>query len=127
MNRLSPTSAAKLVGVGLLSAGLLAACSSKPAQPAESTAAPSAAAEAAAKAVTSAGADLPKLVAPLQGQVTIDYTKPDTKHVKDTVETIVRVKNTSNGAIAGLKIERGPGTTRTAIRSRAASSACARC
>ncbi|MDE3153912.1 MAG: hypothetical protein KGN76_02365 [Acidobacteriota bacterium] len=106
MNCLSPTSAAKLLGVGLLSAGLLVGCSSsKPAQPAESTTPPpSAAAEAAAKAVAAEGANLPKLVAPLQGEVTIDYTKPETKHVKDDVITTVRVKNTSNGAIAGLRM-----------------------
>jgi uncharacterized protein YcfL len=105
MNRLNHASAAKLVGVGLL-AGLLVGCSSKPAQPAAEATTPAAtpAAEAAAKAVTATPPDLPKLVAPLRGEVNIDYTKPETKREKDLVVTTVEVKNTSSGAIAGLKV-----------------------
>ena len=103
MNCLSPISAAKLVGVGLLSAGLLVGCSSKPSQPAESTTpAASAAAEAAANAVTSA--PLPKLVSPVRGEARLAYLKPETKKEGNLVVTKIEVKNIAGGPIAGLKI-----------------------
>ena len=56
--------------------------------------------------VANAGQDPPrKLIAPVRGEATIDVTKPDTKVVKNEVVTVIMVKNTSNGPIAGLKIE----------------------
>lgn len=96
MNRLHHASAARLAVLSLLSAGLLVGCQSKPAQPA--------AASSAAPIAPPVPANLPKLVAPLQGEVTLDYTAPETKREKDLVVTTVHVKNVNNGAIAGLKI-----------------------
>lgn len=46
-----------------------------------------------------------KLIAPVRGEATLDITKPDTKLVAGEVVTKMTVKNTSKGAIAGLKIE----------------------
>ena len=46
-----------------------------------------------------------KLIAPVRGEATLDITKPDTKLVSGEVVTKMTVKNTSKGAIAGLKIE----------------------
>ncbi len=46
-----------------------------------------------------------KLIAPVRGEATLDITKPDTKLVGTEVVTKMTVKNTSKGAIAGLKIE----------------------
>jgi len=46
-----------------------------------------------------------KLIAPVRGEATIDMTKPNTKVVGQEVVTVITVKNTSTGAIAGLRIE----------------------
>jgi hypothetical protein len=46
-----------------------------------------------------------KLIAPVRGEATLDITKPDTKLVGGEVITKMTVRNTSKGAIAGLKIE----------------------
>jgi hypothetical protein len=46
-----------------------------------------------------------KWVNPVRGEVQIQYTKPETKVVKDQVVTTVKVKNMSNGPIARLKVE----------------------
>ena len=46
-----------------------------------------------------------KLIAPVRGEATLDITKPDTKLVSGEVVTKMTVRNTSKGAIAGLKIE----------------------
>lgn len=46
-----------------------------------------------------------KLIAPVRGEATLDITKPNTKLVSGEVVTTLTVKNTSKGAIAGLKIE----------------------
>lgn len=46
-----------------------------------------------------------KLIAPVRGEATLDITKPNTKLVSGEVVTTMTVKNTSKGAIAGLKIE----------------------
>lgn len=46
-----------------------------------------------------------KLIAPVRGEATIDITKPDTKVIKNEVVTVILVKNTASGPIAGLKIE----------------------
>ena len=42
---------------------------------------------------------------PVRGVVQIQYTKPDTKVVKDQVVTTIKVKNLSNGPVARLKVE----------------------
>lgn len=99
MNRLSTRSATMLAGVGLLSAGLLIGCSQS--QPGQQSAAPAATPKADLPADLS---DHPKLVAPLQGDVALEFTKPDTKRDKDLVVTKIEVKNTDKGAIAGLKV-----------------------
>lgn len=46
-----------------------------------------------------------KWVNPVRGEVQIQYTKADTKVVKDQVVTTIKVKNMSNGPIARLKVE----------------------
>ena len=46
-----------------------------------------------------------KWVNPVRGTVQIQYTKPQTKRVKDQVVTTITVKNVSNGPIARLKVE----------------------
>ncbi len=46
-----------------------------------------------------------KLIAPVRGEATVDITKPDTKVIKNEVVTVIMVKNTAKGPIAGLKIE----------------------
>jgi hypothetical protein len=46
-----------------------------------------------------------KLIAPVRGEATMDITKPDTKLVAGEVVTKLTLRNTSKGAIAGLKIE----------------------
>lgn len=98
MNRFHARSATMLTGAGLLAAGLLVGCSSKPAQPAAAPAPAPAA---------NLPADLsnhPPLVAPAQGDVPLEFTKPETKRDKDLVITTIQVKNTASGAIAGLKV-----------------------
>lgn len=46
-----------------------------------------------------------KLIAPVRGEAAVEITKPNTKVVGNEVVTVIMVKNVSNGAIAGLKIE----------------------
>jgi hypothetical protein len=46
-----------------------------------------------------------KLIAPVRGEATIDMTKPNTKVTGNEVVTVITVKNTSSGAIAGLRVE----------------------
>lgn len=98
MNRLYARSATTLAGVGLLSAGLLVGCGQSKPQPAQSAAPPPAA------DLPADLSDHPKLVAPLQGEVSLEFLQPDTKRDKDLVVTKIQVKNTANGAIAGLKV-----------------------
>jgi hypothetical protein len=45
-----------------------------------------------------------KLVAPVRGEATVDITPPSTKLGNEVVTTI-RVRNTSKGPIAGLRVE----------------------
>ncbi len=42
---------------------------------------------------------------PVRGNVQIQYTKPETKVVKDQVVTTIKVKSVSSGPIARLKVE----------------------
>jgi uncharacterized protein YcfL len=46
-----------------------------------------------------------KWVNPIRGTAQIQYTRPQTKRVKDQAVTTVMVKNVSNGPIAKLKVE----------------------
>lgn len=46
-----------------------------------------------------------KLVAPVRGEALIGYTKPVTKQEKNMIITTIKIKNLSNGAIAGLKVD----------------------
>jgi hypothetical protein len=46
-----------------------------------------------------------KLVAPVRGEATIGYLKPVTKREGNMIVTTITIKNLSNGAIAGLKVD----------------------
>ena len=46
-----------------------------------------------------------KLVPPVRGEATIGYLKPVTKQDKNMIITTIKIKNLSNGAIAGLKVD----------------------
>jgi hypothetical protein len=46
-----------------------------------------------------------KLVAPVRGEALIGYLKPVTKAEKNMIVTTIKIKNLSNGAIAGLKVD----------------------
>jgi hypothetical protein len=52
-----------------------------------------------------ATAPRPKFVAPIRGEAEIGYLKPVTKVVNNEVVTVIKIKNLSPGAIAGLKVE----------------------
>ncbi len=47
----------------------------------------------------------PRFVAPVRGEAEIGYLKPDVKVQGNNVVTTIKVKNLSNGAIAGMRIE----------------------
>lgn len=46
-----------------------------------------------------------KLIAPVRGEAAVEITSPDTRVVGNDVVTKIRVKNISNGPIAGFKID----------------------
>ena len=46
-----------------------------------------------------------KLISPVRGDATVDYTKPNTKVIGANVVTVITVKNTSAAPIAGFKLE----------------------
>jgi hypothetical protein len=46
-----------------------------------------------------------KLVPPIRGEAVIGYLKPVTKQEKNMIVTTIKIKNLSNGAIAGLKVD----------------------
>lgn len=79
----------------LLAAGVVSAGQAKPAvtPPATTTQAPND--EGAPK----------KLVAPVRGEAVLGYLKPVTKRDGNMIVTTITVKNLSNGAIAGLKVD----------------------
>jgi hypothetical protein len=84
MNRARCSFAATLVGVSFVSATLLAQT-------------------AAAPPMTSVLAGK-KLTPPIKGQAEVDFTKPETKRVKDMVVTKVQVRNMANAPIPRLTI-----------------------
>ncbi len=45
-----------------------------------------------------------KLVAPVRGEAKVELTSPNTKVVGNNVVTMILVKNTSTGAIAGFRV-----------------------
>ena len=85
-----------IAGVVLLLAAAAAAEQSKPAvpPPAQTTARPS-----------DEGTTPGKLVAPVRGQAELGFTNPVSKRVGNMIVTTIKVKNLSNGAIAGLKVD----------------------
>jgi hypothetical protein len=46
-----------------------------------------------------------KLVPPVRGEALIGYLKPVTKQEKNMIVTTIKIKNLSQGAIAGLKVD----------------------
>lgn len=76
-----------VVGAALI-AGSAAAQQAKPATPGAAT--PSASG---------------RLVPPVRGEARLGYMKPVSKRQGNTIVTTIRVKNLSNGSIAGLKVD----------------------
>jgi len=46
-----------------------------------------------------------RLAPPVRGQAELGYTKPVSKRMGSNIITTIKVKNLSNGAIAGLKVD----------------------
>jgi hypothetical protein len=46
-----------------------------------------------------------KLISPIRGQAELGYLKPVTKREGNMIVTTIKVKNLSNGPIAGLKVD----------------------
>lgn len=46
-----------------------------------------------------------KLISPIRGEATVEYTRPNTTRKGANIITIMTVKNTSSGPIAGFRIE----------------------
>ena len=46
-----------------------------------------------------------KLISPIRGDATVEYTKPSTKVQGNNVVTVIMVKNTSSAPIAGFRLE----------------------
>jgi hypothetical protein len=61
--------------------------------------------QAPAPAAPAAPAAPRKLISPVRGEVTVEYTKPVTKVVGANVVTTLTIKNTSTGPIAGFKLD----------------------
>jgi hypothetical protein len=67
--------------------------------------APAAFAQTPAPAAPAAQAAPRKLISPLRGEATVEYTRPSTTRKGTNVITTMTVKNTSTGPIAGFRIE----------------------
>ena len=67
--------------------------------------APAALARTTAPDAPAAQASPRKLISPLRGEATVDYTGPNTTRKGGNVVTTMTVKNTSTGPIAGFRIE----------------------
>jgi hypothetical protein len=85
---------AALAGVAFLAAEARTAQAQTAAKPATTQTAP-----------TAGTTPRPKFVAPVRGEAEVGHLRPNTKVVGNEVVTIFKVKNLSNGAIAGLRIE----------------------
>jgi hypothetical protein len=46
-----------------------------------------------------------KLISPVRGEATVEYTKPNTKVTGANVVTVITIKNTSSAPIAGFKLD----------------------
>ena len=46
-----------------------------------------------------------KLISPMRGEATVEYTRPNTKAAGGEVVTVIMVKNTSASPIAGFRVE----------------------
>ena len=82
-------------GVAFLALDARPAPAQTPAKPAAGQPAPA----------SNTAAPRPKFVAPVRGEAEIGYLRPNTKVVDNMVVTVIKVKNLSNGAIAGLRVE----------------------
>jgi hypothetical protein len=67
--------------------------------------APAAIAQTPAPAAPAAQAAPRKLISPIRGEATVEYTRPNTSRKGGNVVTMMTVKNTSSGPIAGFRIE----------------------
>lgn len=67
--------------------------------------APAALAQTPAPAAPPAQAAPRKLISPLRGEATVEYTRPSTTRKGGNVVTVMIVRNTSTGPIAGFRIE----------------------
>lgn len=61
--------------------------------------------QAPAPAAPAAQAAPRKLISPVRGEATVEYTKPVTKVVGANVVTTITIKNTSSAPIAGFKLD----------------------
>lgn len=46
-----------------------------------------------------------KLISPIRGEATVEYTRPNTTRKGGNVVTVMVIKNTSSGPIAGFRLE----------------------
>ena len=67
--------------------------------------APAAFAQTPAPAAPAAQAAPRKLISPFRGEATVEYTRPNTKRAGANVVTVIVVKNTSPGPLAGFRLE----------------------
>jgi hypothetical protein len=67
--------------------------------------APAALAQTPTPATPAAPAAPRKLISPVRGDATVEYTKPNTKVAGNEVVTVIMVKNTSSAPIAGFRLE----------------------
>jgi len=67
--------------------------------------APAAFAQTPAPAAPAAPAAPRKLISPFRGDASVEFTKPATKRNGANVETVIIVKNTSPGPLAGFRLE----------------------
>lgn len=67
--------------------------------------APAALAQTPAPAAPATQAAPRKLISPIRGEATVEYTRPNTQRKGGNVITTMTVKNTSTGPIAGFRIE----------------------
>ena len=67
--------------------------------------APAAFAQTPAPAAPAAPAAPRKLISPLRGEATVEFTRPNTTRKGGEIVTTLTVKNTSSGPLAGFRIE----------------------
>lgn len=67
--------------------------------------APAALAQTAAPAAPATQAAPRKLISPIRGEATVEFTNPNTQRKGGNIVTTMTVKNTSTGPVAGFRIE----------------------